>query len=454
MLPGLRKPAIAARLLLAGDFPELLNRIRVALLGNRSIAFPALPVVDAGPGSASNSRRHGAVGVATDGPVRCLMFAHNLNFEGAPVSQFELTRALTERGVVVPQVIAFEDGPLRAAYADAGIPVTVVRSCLGRVATLHRLQRVVDEIAGIISTSHVDVVYANTLLAFVPVLAAHQTGIPSIWNVRESEPWETSFGFLGAPIAQEALVAMTLPYRVVFVAEATRRIWSRFDVRGNFTVIRNGLDLRGLRAADGAGAREKRRRELGYRSDDVVFLCVGTVCERKGQRDLVRAFAALPRDLAMSSRLCFVGDVEPRYMRLLRRDIAGLSADRRGQIAFHQATPDIQAFYAAADAFVLCSRLESYPRVILEAMAHGLPVLAAPVFGVREQLGDGEDALFFEPGDVAALADHMRLMARNPRERARMASASNTRFATLTGFEDMVAAYRDVFIGARCSVAP
>jgi glycosyltransferase involved in cell wall biosynthesis len=66
-------------------------------------------------------------------------------------------------------------------------------------------------------------------------------------------------------------------------------------------------------------------------------------------------------------------------MRMLRRDIAGLSADRRGRLAFHRTLPDVQAFFAASDVFVLCSRLESYPRVILEAMAHGLPVLAAPV---------------------------------------------------------------------------
>ena len=73
---------------------------------------------------------------------------------------------------------------------------------------------------------------------------------------------------------------------------------------------------------------------------------------------------------------------------------------------------------------------------------------------MREQLAQGEDALFFEPGDVTTLTDHMTWMAKNPGERERMACASKARFATLTSFEDMIAAYREVFTGARRSVAP
>ena len=46
-------------------------------------------------------------------------------------------------------------------------------------------------------------------------------------------------------------------------------------------------------------------------------------------------------------------------------------------------------FYQAADVFVCTSRVESFPRVTLEAMAHGLPIVTTPVFGIREQVRPG-----------------------------------------------------------------
>lgn len=448
MHPGVRKSVIAMRLLLAGDFPELLNRLRVAVLGKRSIAFPQLSAPDPPPDQEPCLAPDGGAHAAPDGPVNCTMFAHNLNYEGAPVSQFDLTRALMERGIIVPDVIAFNDGPLRAAYERIGIAVTVIPPCLERISNLSRLQRVVHELAALIKARRAALVYANTLLTFVAVLAAHEARIPSIWNVRESEPWETCFGFLHPSVAQRALAAITLPYRVIFVADATRRIWSRFDVRKNFGVIPNSLDPRSLRPKAGADDRERLRRELGYQEGEIVFLCVGTICERKGQRDLVRALATLQGASALNARVCLVGNEESRYARRLRSDIASLPPERRAHVARHPATSDIHAFYAAADVYVLCSRLESYPRVILEAMAHGLPVIATPVFGVLEQIPPEANALFFNPGDVSALAGHLRLMVEDRQLRGQMAARSESEFAALNGFEKMVASYGGVFSGA------
>ena len=453
MRPSLPKLGMAVRLLLAGDFLELFRRIRVAILGNRPIAFPDIPDFYFGPTSGFNpvdraSPSHAPSAAEHGKAARCLVFAHNLNYEGAPVSQFELTRALAERELIAPEVVAFGDGPLRADYERAGIPVTVLPSYLDRIPSLSRLQLAVDELASLITARRVQVVYANTLLNFAPVIAARLAGIPSIWNIRESEPWETCFGFLNTAVAGRALAAIALPYRVVFVADATRRIWSPFDVRDNFTVIRNGLDLRNLCAKSPSQDRQVLRERLGYKDGDIVFLSVGTMCERKAQRDLVQAFGRLEGDLAMSSRLCMVGGDDPRYKRLLRSDIARLPSTRRADVALHGATSDVHSFYAAADVFVLASRLESYPRVVLEAMSQGLPVLATPVFGVLEQLPDQRDALFFEPGDVGTLACHMRRMATDRNLRAELAQRSRARFETLNDFDKMVAAYGSVFVGA------
>jgi glycosyltransferase involved in cell wall biosynthesis len=373
------------------------------------------------------------------------MFAHNLNYEGAPISQFELTRALIERKSIAAEVIAFNDGPMRSAYEAEGIVVTVVPSYLDRIPTLARLDRVIGELAAIIRNRNAEVVYANTLLTFAAVIAAHEVNVPSIWNPRESEPWETYFGFLSRAVAQSALTALTFPYRVAFVAEASRQAWSRFDVRHNFTVIRNGLDIERFGALESSRPRSKARQDLGYANDDFVFLCVGTICERKGQRDLIQAFGILSGQISENARLCLVGDEHPGYGRQLRSDIALLPEPLRGKVSVYPAGADVRPYYAAADVFVLCSLIESYPRVILEAMTYGLPVITTPVFGVLEQVSENENALFFEPGNVAQLARNMDCLLHNKSLCMQMAGSSLKKARELTTFDEMVRSYEKIF---------
>src|SRR5262249_31018676 len=127
-------------------------------------------------------------------PIRTLMFTPNLNREGAPYSQFELARALRDHGVIEPEVVSFRDGPLRDLYRGIGIPVHVGAPIFTEIQTLRRYQLVVARLGRFIRRRNADLVYANTLLNFPAIDAAERARVPSLWNPRESEPWETYFG--------------------------------------------------------------------------------------------------------------------------------------------------------------------------------------------------------------------------------------------------------------------
>ena len=382
------------------------------------------------------------------GPVRTLrvlMFTPNLNREGAPLSQFELTQALAERGVIIPEVVSWKDGALRELYENAGIQVNVRAPVLTEMPTLARYRRVVAVLAEFVAEKSPDIVYANTLLNFPAVAAADGAGIPSLWNPRESEPWDEYFGFLSELVAQEALRCFALPYRVLFVAHATLAAWSRFDVRGNFAVIHNGLDLRRFRAAADPAARMAARSALSVPDGEVAVLLVGTVCERKGQRDLAAALRELPDSVLMGARFFVVGDEPGPYSDALRRDIDSLPARGRMRVTIVPTTREIERYYRAADVFLLTSRIESFPRVILEAMAFGLPIVTTPTFGVTEQVVEGRNALFYAAGDSAQLAQHLAALIGDPARRADMAAASREVFGGMTTFDQMVDAYAEVF---------
>jgi glycosyltransferase involved in cell wall biosynthesis len=77
---------------------------------------------------------------------------------------------------------------------------------------------------------------------------------------------------------------------------------------------------------------------------------------------------------------------------------------------------------AAMDVFVLASGKEGLPRVILEAMLLGKPVVAADVVGSRELVADGETGFLYAHGDVAALALHLERLVADPALRTRLGS--------------------------------
>jgi GT2 family glycosyltransferase/glycosyltransferase involved in cell wall biosynthesis len=381
-------------------------------------------------------------------PARALMCAFNLNWEGAPYSQFEMTAELKRRGVLDPIVYAPQDGPLRAAYERAGIAVHVAPHPLAGVATDDAYDEAVDAFAGWIRDQRVRVVYGNTLQTFYAIDAAHRIGVASVWNPRESEPWQDYYRQFPDAVAARALRCYEYPYRIVFVAHATAHGSAALDTRHNFTVVHNGLDRRRIASAAAGIDRDRTRRDLGAAPDDVVVLLLGTVCERKGQLDLARALAVLPDAVARRVRTFFVGDRPSAYSRSLAAALDALPAERRARVEVVPETEDVARHFIAADVFACTSRVESYPRVILEAMAYGLPIVTTPVFGIREQVREGVNGLFYEPGDVAALAVALERLAVDAQLRSRLASNAVPALDALTDFDEMVEHYARIFVEA------
>lgn len=378
-------------------------------------------------------------------PMRALMCAFTLNLEGAPYQQLEVTLALRRMGVLEPVVFATRDGPLRAEYERHGIAVHVSAHPLHDAGGVAEYERAIDGFADWIRAQDVDVVYANTMESFFAVAGAERAGLPSIWNIHESEPWQSYFAHLAPPLAGRALDCFALPYRVVFVAHATRERYRALDSRRQFTTIHNGLDPERLAQAAGAHPRAEARAALGVARGEVMLLALGTVCTRKSQQDLVAALAGI--DVTLHARLrCFiVGDRPGDYSRGLHERVDELPATLRGRVQVVPETDVTGLYYGAADVFVCTSRLESYPRVILEAMAHGLPIVTTPVFGIREQVRNDVNGLFYPPGDIHALRAALTSLVRDDVLRARLARNSRDVLAGLPGFDDMIARYAGIF---------
>lgn len=156
----------------------------------------------------------------------------------------------------------------------------------------------------------------------------------------------------------------------------------------NVHLWRRGVDLDLFRPER---RQEAARERLGAAEGEPLAVCVGRISPEKKLHDL----EPLARDDRI--RLALVGDGPARDE--LRRRFRGMRVSFPGML--HGA--DLAAAYAAADVFVFPATTEVNPLVLLEAMATGLPVLAADSAASRELLQHHPQARLFAPDERPAL---------------------------------------------------
>ncbi|MBC7482260.1 MAG: glycosyltransferase family 4 protein [Rhizobacter sp.] len=155
------------------------------------------------------------------------------------------------------------------------------------------------------------------------------------------------------------------------------------------------------------------------------LVCVGRLCEQKGQLLLVEAANLVVRQ-GVPLDLVLAGDGEMRAEIERLVDARGLRANVRitGWLSGAQVRDEI----LSARALVLPSFAEGLPVVIMEAMALRRPVISTFVAGIPELVRSGENGWLFPAGDVGELADAMRAcLAASPSELATMAGAAHER---------------------------
>ena len=142
-----------------------------------------------------------------------------------------------------------------------------------------------------------------------------------------------------------------------------------------------------------------------------ALLCVAAVTFDKGHDVLLDALATIS-DLSWHCVCVGSLDRDPAFVEGLRRRSLEGGLDDRVHFPGPRTGADLDRSYAAADLMVLASRAETYGMVVTEALARGVPVLAADVGGVTEALGHGADGirpgLLVPPEDPAALGAALR----------------------------------------------
>ena len=216
----------------------------------------------------------------------------------------------------------------------------------------------------------------------------------------------------------------------------------------SITVVRRGRDLERLSPPSEA-ARAEARRRWGVGDDEVLLVNVGRQTFHKAQLVLLRATGELIRE-GLPVRLVVAGSRGPCSDEL-REFVAEHDLGERIAVPGH--VDDVAELLGAADVFAFPSRLEGFPGAVLEALATGLPVVAAAIPAVREIFPEPSEALLVTPDSPAELARALRELVNDPERRAALGRRGRQLFVGRFDVRDSSAAmlelYRDVANGRR-----
>lgn len=390
--------------------------------------------------------------------IRVVLISHNLNNEGAPISLFQLALYLAKQPHCSVSVWSPTLGPLKTEYENAGINVLIgiqnspIENFIKSINKYgNALEKQTTIFSYIKENTNCNALIANTILNFWAVNAAWDLGIPAVWIIRESEG-VTNGRFRRAEdrVVNAVFQGFRNAYKVVYVATETLELYKQEFDHHNYEVIPNGLREPDKFAAVNVEHRSQTRMECGFGEDDFVICQVGTICKRKKQLELVQAFAEVKTTIITSEiKLLLVGyREEDDYGRNLVEFVEKLPEMVRSCVTIIPETGDVYKYFKCADIFCFTSSMESYPRVLLEAMAAQLPIISTKIMGTQSQIFPGFNGDFYESGNQHDLALKIISFFTSKEKWKKYRENSRFAFQSLTSYDEMGKKYFDILQSA------
>ena len=205
-------------------------------------------------------------------------------------------------------------------------------------------------------------------------------------------------------------------------------------------VIYNGVDIKTFTPfIDGSKIRE----DLKIPKKDFLIGCISQLLPFKGQKWLIQAVKEVINEFPGVKLLIVGKEIKKGYLDYLHSLVKELGIEH--SVIFSEFRKDIPALLNAIDLPVLPSTEDHCPRVLLEAMGCGKPIVATKSGGVPELVKDKETGILVPPQDSASLRDAILYFIRNPTERERMGKVGRKRAETVFNIEKTTAKIENVY---------
>jgi glycosyltransferase involved in cell wall biosynthesis len=336
-------------------------------------------------------------------------------------------------------VVVSEKGLLTETLALEGIETKTIRlgilrrryfNALGLLNRAGVLTRAFFALKKLCKQNQIDIIYTNTAPVIIGGILSKFTGIKNVWHLHEIlEPSSFMHRFFGWLINATA-------QKVIVVSDAVYNNWAGRIDASKMVKVYNGFETSdinvdvnvdvnvGATANTNANNIKPLRAQLNLNDNNVLVGMVGRVNLIKGQFYFIQ-IAAAAKAAGLNCHFVMIGDAYKGYEYLypqLESKITTLGLQSSITNLYYQ--PNAAAFIQQLDIFVLPSiKPDSFPVVILEAMAAGKPIIATNQGGAQEQIVDSVTGFLVPINNATIAAQKLGVLVNNPDMRTRMGQA-------------------------------
>jgi len=336
-----------------------------------------------------------------------LFLSHTALVGGAEICLLDLLAGLKDIGhgglVLIPC-----DGPLKDRIVSTGWEVMIYpikwwitfngRNRWHLQELLTGIPKRMSYVCHLMKERNINVVYTNTIACFDGALAARIAKVPHVWHIHEIFGAQRELEFYLPKWLVKKIISR-FSQSIIVPSQAALDSLATGTMMNKARMVHNGIDL----AKFACSCADKESSRLGIPTGTRVVSIIGTIDKNKRQADFVEAARIVARK---KDNVCFlvVGrGSNDCYVRSLEQRISELDLSKR--IRLTGAKENIPEILALSDIIVSASLVECLPRVLMEAMAMGKPVVATRCGGSEELVVHNETGLLVSPARPHELAD-------------------------------------------------
>ena len=350
--------------------------------------------------------------------IKILFISHSSAMVGAERSLLLLLKNI-DRDCFDPIVVLPTSGPLKREIEYLNIKTYEVKSPWwvsggGRnvIRAILRLgYNIIQEVVAlirlykIIKREKIDVIYTNTIVNFSGAIISCITQKPHIWHIREILPGNPDLHFF-------------LPYRILFKfisrfsnvvvtnSCATADQFQSIIPNEKIRVIYNAVDLDEFKNIPSLPDIN------GVKTTDYVVAVIGSLQKRKAQDDAIKAIK-IAKETIPNIKLLIVGEGNKKFKDYLKH--LAFKLDVSDNVIFTGYRDDVPAILHHCNLLLVPSWNEPFGRVVIEAMAAGIPVIGADSGGVKEIIEDGFNGYLVPPKDPIKIAEKIIYLFHHPK---------------------------------------
>lgn len=339
-----------------------------------------------------------------------------------------------------PVVVLTGPGPLQLILQEEGFPVYVQnlgilrRKYVNPSGLINRWEKNLKAyrfLSNLHRNYDFKLVYSNTLAVIVGAYWAKRNRIPHNWHIHEIIP-----GPFPLVKLLSQLLDLSSPHPIA-VSKAVAQHWQPLLKKSKVQLIHNGIPYDAFLTA-----KATLKTELGLAEDAILIGMIGRINPGKGQLFFLEMAELLSMTFP-TAHFVLVGDPFVGYEPILEEVKKEIGIRRlENRVSYLGFREDIPEIMASLDVFVLPSILpDSFPTVILEAMASGKPVVATRSGGASEMVLDGVTGYLIPIGSVEKGVEALGNLVQNQEVRQSFGEAARKRVLSefsLESFEEKI----------------